>query len=173
MTFETTRLLLRPWKVEDARDLYKYASDPDVGLPAGWLPHKSVEESRHVILSVFSAPEIYAICLKTENRPIGAIELKLKGHTNMTDREDECEMGFWVGKPFWGRGIMPEAAKEMIREGRLNFTQIAARLGFQSVHYFSRRFKLLTGMSPSEYSDSVKMLSDASQTLADDSANNM
>ena len=65
------------------------------------------------------------------------------------------------------------AAKEMIREGRLNFTQIAARLGFQSVHYFSRRFKLLTGMSPSEYSDSVKMLSDASQTLADDSANNM
>ena len=65
------------------------------------------------------------------------------------------------------------AAKEMIREGRLNFTQIAARLGFQSVHYFSRRFKLLTGMSPSEYADSVKMLSEASQTLADDSANNM
>ncbi len=65
------------------------------------------------------------------------------------------------------------AAQEMIREGRLNFTQIAARLGFQSVHYFSRRFKLLTGMSPSEYADSVKMLSDASQSLADDSANNM
>ena len=65
------------------------------------------------------------------------------------------------------------AAKDMIREGRLNFTQIAARLGFQSVHYFSRRFKLLTGMSPSEYSESVKMLSDASQTLTDDSANNM
>ena len=65
------------------------------------------------------------------------------------------------------------AAKEMIREGRLNFTQIAARLGFQSVHYFSRRFKLLTGMSPSEYADSVKMLSEASQTLADDNANNM
>ena len=65
------------------------------------------------------------------------------------------------------------AAKEMIREGRLNFTQIAARLGFQSVHYFSRRFKLLTGMSPSEYADSVKMLSDASLALADDSANNM
>ena len=65
------------------------------------------------------------------------------------------------------------AAREMIREGRLNFTQIAARLGFQSVHYFSRRFKLSTGMSPSEYADSVKMLSEASQALADDSANNM
>ena len=65
------------------------------------------------------------------------------------------------------------AAKEMIREGRLNFTQIAARLGFQSIHYFSRRFKLITGMSPSEYAASVKMLSDASLSLVDDSVNNM
>lgn len=65
------------------------------------------------------------------------------------------------------------AARELIREGRLNFTQIAAQLGFQSVHYFSRRFKLSTGMSPSEYADSVKMLSEVSQTLADDSTNNM
>ena len=65
------------------------------------------------------------------------------------------------------------AARELIREGRLNFTQIAARLGFQSVHYFSRRFKLLTGMSPSEYAESVKMLSDAALVLRDDSANNM
>ena len=64
-------------------------------------------------------------------------------------------------------------AKEMIREGRLNFTQIAARLGFQSAHYFSRRFKLITGMSPSEYAESVKMLSDAALVLEDDSANNM
>ena len=65
------------------------------------------------------------------------------------------------------------AAREMIREGRLNFTQIAAKLGFQSVHYFSRRFRLSTGMSPSEYAESVKMLSEAALMLGDDSANNM
>ena len=33
----------------------------------------------------------------------------------MTDRDDECELGYWLGKPFWGQGIMPEAAKEMLR----------------------------------------------------------
>ena len=65
------------------------------------------------------------------------------------------------------------AAREMIREGRLNFTQIAAKLGFQSVHYFSRRFRLSTGMSPSEYAESVKMLSEVSRVLGDDSANNI
>lgn len=66
-----------------------------------------------------------------------------------------------------------QAARRMIREGRLNFTQIAARLGFQSVHYFSRRFRKATGMSPSEYARSVKMLSELPGTPADDSANNV
>ena len=49
---ETKRLILRRWKESDAKDLYKHASDPLVGPPAGWPPHKSVEESRigHVML---------------------------------------------------------------------------------------------------------------------------
>lgn len=55
-----------------------------------------------------------------------------------------------------------DAARRMIREGRLNITQIASRLGFSSIHYFSRRFKALTGMTPSEYTRSVKMLSEHS-----------
>lgn len=66
-----------------------------------------------------------------------------------------------------------QAARRMIREGRLNVTQIAARLGFQSVHYFSRRFRKLTGMSPSEYARSVRMLSELPGVSADDSANNV
>lgn len=65
-----------------------------------------------------------------------------------------------------------QAAQRMIREGRLNFTQIATQLGFQSVHYFSRRFHQATGMSPSEYARSVKMLSELSRLYPDDHANN-
>ena len=38
---ETERLILRPWCEEDAEDLYQYASDPDVGPPAGWPIHTS------------------------------------------------------------------------------------------------------------------------------------
>ena len=74
-TIETDRLLLRRWEDSDAEDLYKYASDPDVGPIAGWPAHQSIEESR----------------------------------------DDECEMGYWLGKRFWGQGIMPEAVKEMLR----------------------------------------------------------
>ena len=97
---ETKRLILRKWTEEDAENLYKYAKDPDVGPAAGWPPHKSIEESRAVIRDVFNGAECYAICEKENNQAIGAVELKLKGHTDMTDREDECELGYWLGKPF-------------------------------------------------------------------------
>lgn len=114
---ETKRLILRRWQESDAEDLYKYASDPDVGPIAGWPPHQSMEESLDVIRNVFNGAECYAICLKEDGKTIGAIELKLHGHTDMTERDDECELGYWLGKPFWGQGIMPEAAREIIRHG--------------------------------------------------------
>ncbi len=53
-----------------------------------------------------------------------------------------------------------DAAKQMIRNQSLNFTQIADVLGYTSVHYFSRQFKKLTGMTPSEYASSIKKLSE-------------
>ena len=74
-----------------------------------------MSESLDVIRNVFSAAECYAVCLKEDGKAIGAIELKLNGHTDMTDRDDECELGYWLGRPFWGQGIMPEAAREMLR----------------------------------------------------------
>lgn len=51
-----------------------------------------------------------------------------------------------------------DAAKHMIRDGRLNFTQISEQLGYSSIHYFSRQFKKLAGMTPSEYASSVKAI---------------
>ena len=115
MLLETERLILRRWEKNDAESLYEYAKDPDVGPIAGWPAHRSIEESRDVIKNVFNGKEAYAICLKTDNKAIGAIELKLNGHTDMTERDDECELGYWLGKPFWGQGIVPEAVKEMLR----------------------------------------------------------
>ena len=114
---ETERLLLRKWTEADADSLYTYAKDPEVGPVAGWPPHKNVEESKEVIRNVFNGPECYAICEKENNIAIGAVELKLKGHTDMTDRDDECELGYWLGQKFWGRGYMPEAARELLRHG--------------------------------------------------------
>ena len=55
------------------------------------------------------------------------------------------------------------AAKHMIRDGKLNFSQISEQLGYSSIHYFSRQFKKITGMSPSDYASSVKSIFDKKQ----------
>ena len=112
---ETRRLILRPWEESDAESLYEYASNPAVGPVAGWPPHKSVEESRDIIRNVLNGPEAYALCLKADGRAIGAIELKQNGHSDLAERDDECELGYWLGQPFWGQGLMPEAAQELLR----------------------------------------------------------
>ncbi|MBE6719451.1 MAG: GNAT family N-acetyltransferase [Ruminococcaceae bacterium] len=115
-SLNTKRLVLRRWEESDAEDLYICASDPDVGPAAGWKPHKSVKESLEIIRNVFSGPEAYAVCLKEDGKPIGAIELMLGGSSvNNLKSNDECELGYWIAKPFWGQGLIPEAAKEMLR----------------------------------------------------------
>ncbi|MBQ5995284.1 MAG: GNAT family N-acetyltransferase [Clostridia bacterium] len=110
----TKRLILRRWEESDAEDLYKYASDPDIGFAAGWKPHESEEESLESIKGVLSEPETYAVCLKEDGRAIGAISLKLYGSSADVSAKDECELGYWIAKPFWGQGLIPEAAKEML-----------------------------------------------------------
>lgn len=51
-------------------------------------------------------------------------------------------------------------AKKLIREGMNNFTQIAEHLAYSSLPHFSRQFKKVVGMSPTEYATSIKFLSE-------------
>lgn len=53
-----------------------------------------------------------------------------------------------------------ELAKQVIRENHHNFTQIAEFLGYSSIQYFSRQFKKITGMTPSEYAISIKIFTE-------------
>lgn len=139
MILYTERLLLRPWEELDAESLYEYTKDPAVGPIAGWPPHKSVDESRAVIRDVFCGAECYAVCERDSGRAIGAIELKLNGHTDMTQRDDECELGYWLGRPFWGRGYIPEAAAELIRRGFEDLGMETIWCGFFDGNEKSRR----------------------------------
>ena len=141
---QTERLILRPWQDSDSKSLYQYAKDPAVGPPAGWPPHTCVENSREVIRYVLSAPETYAVCLK-DGSPIGSIGLKLKGSTDMTDREDECELGYWIGKPFWGQGLIPEAARELLRHAFEDLHMRAVWCGYYEGNEKSHRVQQKLG----------------------------
>lgn len=111
---ETRRLIIRRWTLVDAEALFKYASDPDVGPAAGWPPHKDVEESRMVIKEVFSNEYTWAMELKETGEAIGCIGFYPHGLSNIEIGENDCEIGYWLGKPYWNRGLMTEALREMI-----------------------------------------------------------
>lgn len=117
MVFNTERLVLRPWEESDAESLYEYAKDSDVGPIAGWPIHTSVEDSREIIKTVLAVDETYAICKREDNRAIGSIGLMRGKQSNLDIPEDEGELGFWIGVPFWGQGYVPEAVRELIRHG--------------------------------------------------------
>ena len=113
MTFETTRLLLRPWCESDAESCYRYARDPFVGPAAGWPAHTSVENSREIIRTVLSEPDTFAVILKERpDEPVGSIGVF---PTEAPDIGSEPEIGYWIGRPFWGQGLIPEAVRELLR----------------------------------------------------------
>ena len=114
---ETKRLILRPWREEDAEVLYKYAKSPEVGPVAGWPVHTSVENSREIIKDVLSAPETYAVVLKETGEPVGSVGLMVGEQSNITITPQEGEIGYWIGRPYWGQGLIPEAVRELMRYG--------------------------------------------------------
>lgn len=112
---ETKRLILRPWAEEDAADLYEYARDPQVGPIAGWLPHTSVENSLQIIRDVLSAPGTYAVVLRESGRPVGSVGLMASDVGSAPMKAGEMEIGYWIGVPYWGQGLIPEAVGELMR----------------------------------------------------------
>ncbi len=111
---ETERILLRHWKETDAETLFKYASDPDVGPRAGWQAHKSVGDSMNVIRTCFNNDTTWAIVLKKTGEAIGCMSYYTRATSNIPIGENDCEVGYWLGKPFWNRGICTEALMLML-----------------------------------------------------------
>ena len=155
MELQTKRLILRPWKESDTEALYKYAQNPNVGPIAGWAPHTSIENSREIIKTVLSAPETYAVVLKETGEAIGSIGImtaKSEIHSaNISD--NECEIGYWIGEPYWGRGLIPEAVKELLRYAFEDLRQNKVWCGYYDGHEKSKRVQEKCGFIYSHTED--------------------
>lgn len=115
MDLRTKRLVLRPWQETDAEVLYEYAKDERVGPVAGWPTHKSVEESRKIIRTIFSQEGVFAVTRKEDDQAIGCIGVTRGAKSNFPIPENEGVISYWIGVPFWGQGFIPEAMQELIR----------------------------------------------------------
>ena len=147
-TLETTRLILRPWQETDAASLYKYAQNPDIGPRAGWPPHSSVEISREVIRTIFSAPETYAVVLKETGEPVGSIGILFNENVHSREKkENDTELGYWIGKPYWGQGLIPEAVRCLLYRCFTELNISAVWCGYYEGNSQSRRVMEKCGFS--------------------------
>ena len=147
MTLQTDRLILRPWQEEDAEELYKYARDPRVGPIAGWPSHTSAAHSLEVIHTVLSSPETYAVVLKETGKPVGSAGIMFQGQGNAPMGEREAEIGYWIGVPYWGQGLIPEAVRELLRRCFMDLGCTAVWCGYYDGNDKSRRVQEKCGFA--------------------------
>ena len=116
-TIETDRLILRPFRQSDLEDFFEYASVDGVGQMAGWLPHENREKSQEILDHFITEDRTFALNLKDSGKLVGSLGVE------MYDREEDLSeffpykgrsIGYVLAKPYWGRGLMPEAVNAVI-----------------------------------------------------------
>lgn len=117
LTTASGRYILRPFTLDDAPLVHEYLSDPRIaqwtlniahpypaGAAEGWI-------SSHGPSAEAGTDITWAIATPENNRVIGAIGMML------TPRHSRAEIGYWLATPFWGQGVMTEAAQTVVTYG--------------------------------------------------------
>ena len=110
---KTERLILRKFTENDIEALYLILKDEEVNKFLPWYPVKSLEEVKKFYKERFASKYIepqgyaYAICLKSDNFPIGYIKV---------DMEEHHDFGYGLRKEFWHEGIVSEAGKAVVEQ---------------------------------------------------------
>lgn len=130
---KTERLILRPWKESDLNDFYEYARVDGVGQMAGWIPHRSIEESKVILSHFISGKHVFA--LECGGKVVGSlgVEEYNEQYYPELDQLQGREIGYVLSKEYWGQGLMPEAVQAVI--GYLFDTM---KLDFILVGHFDR-----------------------------------
>ncbi len=111
MEIRTASLLLRPPKLADAGRIALLAGDYDVASMTGTIPHPYNEPmAAKWIASVRAGEEGVVLAIVLDGQAIGCA-----GYRQLD--EFHAELGYWIGKPYWGRGYATEAAAALIEHG--------------------------------------------------------
>ncbi len=112
-TLETERLILRKFTKDDIEALFEIYKDKEVNTYLPWFPLKSLKEAENFFYERYTkAYELdkgykYAICLKTDNKPIGYVNVST---------DNNHDLGYGLRKDFWHKGIVTEASKAVLEQ---------------------------------------------------------
>jgi ribosomal-protein-alanine N-acetyltransferase len=128
-TLETERLILRKMILNDAEAVFAYASNSEVSRYTLWETHRSIEDSRAFLEFATQKYENggepdWGIVYRGNGCLVGAC-----GLVNWEAEHARAEVGFVLSREYWGRGLMSEAVRAILRFGfeRMNLNRIEAR----------------------------------------------
>ncbi|MBO0992805.1 GNAT family N-acetyltransferase [Bacillus sp. SD088] len=128
-TLETERLVLRKIRTEDLGDMHIYGSNDEVSKHVSWNTHQSLSDTKAFldnILEQYKKNKIafWGIELKENRKLVGTIN-----YVTISLKHKKAEIGYILSQEFWGKGIMTEATKEIIKFGfeKMNLVRIEAK----------------------------------------------
>jgi len=107
MKIELSRSTLRPWKLDDAESLARNANDRDVWLHLrDFFPHPyTLADANAYLKRITEIRPATALAITFDGEACGNISASIQSDVHRFT----AEIGYWLGKPYWGRGIMTEA----------------------------------------------------------------
>ena len=126
-TLTTARLVLRPYTLEDAPAAHAYVSDRELASTTAAIPHPYPEGAAEAWIATHAGRHaagdavILAVTLRGTGELVGSVEMR------MVPSHRRADLGYWVGRPHWGRGYATEAAEALVRWA-------FATLGLHRVH---------------------------------------
>jgi len=114
-----TPFTLRPWTLDDLPSLVHYANNFEIArFLTDKFPHPYTEDDgRRFIAHATEAPPTQIFAIEFNGEAIGGIGL----HTQQDVHRKNMELGYWLGQPFWGQGIMTRAVAQMVDYGFRTF----------------------------------------------------
>lgn len=134
-TVETERLLLRKMTLDDAEDMFEYASNPEVAKYTTWNAHQSIKDSKFFLETVverYKNRQItdWGIVHKEDGKLIGTC-----GFVEWPLAHNRAEIGYALSQKYWRQGYTSEAVGAIIKFGfqTMNLNRIEARCEVENI----------------------------------------
>jgi RimJ/RimL family protein N-acetyltransferase len=112
LVIESPRVRLRPAQESDADAVYPFVSDPELSAQLTWAAHTNIEETRTWYRGLVEqgCESDIVWMVEHEGAPVGCVGLHRITWSVAAVRYDRAELGYWLARPLWGKGLMTEAA---------------------------------------------------------------
>jgi [ribosomal protein S5]-alanine N-acetyltransferase len=119
MRLECGACVLRPWRVGDEPSLVRHANDRDIWLNLrDQFPHPyTPADAAGWIGFASSQPRATSLAIEVESKAVGGVSLRLHDDVERVS----AEIGYWLGRTFWNRGVMTAAVRTMTEYGLREF----------------------------------------------------